>query len=151
MKLSKNKKGLKTKFSKKVMIFGTFDMVHQGHINLFAQAKTYGDYLIAVIARDKTVKELKEKKPKKNEKQRIKNIRKYVDKAVLGNIKDKFAAIKKYKPDVICLGYDQTLFTDALKFEIKKLKLKTKIVRLSPFKAHVYKSSLLMAKAPVRK
>ena len=133
------------------MIFGTFDLIHQGHINLFEQAKRYGDYLIVVIARDKTVKQVKGKKPQETAKSRKKTVAKYVDKAVLGNLKDKFAAIKKYKPDVICLGYDQTLFIEAMKFEIKKLKLKTRVVRLSPFKAHIYKSSLLRAKVPIKK
>ena len=128
---------------KKVMIFGTFDLLHQGHINLIAQAKRRGDYLIAVVARDKTVKELKGKKPKENEKIRVKNVRKYVDKAILGNIVNKFGAIKTYNPDIVCLGYDQSLFVDAMRKELKRLKLKTKVVRLSPYRAHVFKSSLM--------
>lgn len=131
---------------KKVMVFGTFDLLHQGHINLFSQAKKYGDYLIAVIARDKTVVKVKDKKPVENEKKRLKSVSKYVDKAVLGNLRDKFAAIKKFKPDVICLGYDQAVFTDALKLELKKLKLKTKIVRLKAYKPHLYKTTLLRKK-----
>lgn len=128
------------------MVFGTFDLLHQGHINLFSQAKKYGDYLIAVIARDKTVVKVKDKKPVENEKKRLKSVSKYVDKAVLGNLRDKFAAIKKFKPDVICLGYDQAVFTDALKLELKKLKLKTKIVRLKAYKPHLYKTTLLRKK-----
>ncbi|MBI2582387.1 adenylyltransferase/cytidyltransferase family protein, partial [Candidatus Woesearchaeota archaeon] len=30
---------------KKVMCFGTFDLLHLGHLNYFQQAKKYGDYL----------------------------------------------------------------------------------------------------------
>ncbi|MCH9030625.1 MAG: adenylyltransferase/cytidyltransferase family protein [Bacteroidetes bacterium] len=53
-----------------VMIFGTFDILHKGHLNLFDQAKKHGDFLIAVIARDKTVVKVKDREPKHNEKER---------------------------------------------------------------------------------
>jgi len=39
---------------KKVICFGTFDLLHLGHLNYFQQAKKQGDYLIVVIATDKT-------------------------------------------------------------------------------------------------
>lgn len=135
---------------KKVLIFGTFDLLHQGHINLFEQARKHGDYLIAVIARDQTLKETG-KKPAENEKQRRKNVSQYVDKAVLGNLKDKYAKIKLYKPSVICLGYDQEIFTDYVEFAVKKYNLKTKVVRLNPFKQHIYKSSFIRKNRTVNK
>jgi cytidyltransferase-like protein len=133
---------------KVVMIFGTFDLLHQGHINLIMQARRHGDYLIAVIARDKTVRELKEKHAHEEEKIRRKNVSKYVDQAVLGSLKDRFSAIKKYKPDVICLGYDQVFFTDEIKLELERLKLKTKVVRLQSFKPELFKTSIIRAKKP---
>lgn len=37
---------------KRVMFFGTFDLLHYGYINLLGRAKAYGDYLIAVISID---------------------------------------------------------------------------------------------------
>ena len=58
---------------KAVMVFGTFDILHPGHINFFKQAKKYGN-LIAVIARDRTVKQVKGRLPKYSEKQRLKAI-----------------------------------------------------------------------------
>ena len=125
----------------KVMIFGTFDILHKGHLNKFEQAKKYGD-LIIIVARDDTVKKIKGKKPKYDEKQRQKNLRKY-GKALLGYKTDKYKIIEKHKPDYIGLGYDQNSFTKDLKNELKARKLKTKIKRLKPYKAHKYKSSLL--------
>ncbi len=122
---------------KKVMIFGTFDILHKGHLSLFSQARKYGDYLIAVVARDKTVLKVKGKEPRNNEKKRLAAVRKHVDKAVLGYIWDKFKVIKKLKPDVICIGYDQKFFIDELK------KLKIPIKKLKPYKPHKYKSSKL--------
>ena len=37
---------------KKVMVFGTFDILHEGHINMFEQAKQYGDFLETLFVRD---------------------------------------------------------------------------------------------------
>ncbi len=120
---------------KKVMVFGTFDILHKGHLNFFSQARKYGDYLIVIVARDKTVKEVKGRKTRNNEKKRLMAVRKYADKAVLGYIRDKYKVIKKLKPDVICLGYDQKNF-------VKKLgEFKIPVKKLKSYKKHKYKSS----------
>ena len=125
---------------KKVMCFGTFDNLHPGHLSYLSQARGYGDYLIVVVARDLNVKELKGKLPRQKEKLRLKKIKNiiFVNKAVLGQLRDKFKVIKKYKPSVICLGYDQVV-------DIGKLKrvFSGKIIRLNPYKRHIYKSSRL--------
>ena len=135
---------------KTVMAFGTFDLLHPGHINFINQAKKYGN-LIVIIARDKTVKRLKGKLPSHGEKHRLGAIKglKLASRAVLGSLTYKYAGIKKYKPDIICLGYDQTHFIDQLKEHIIKLKLKTKVIRLKSFKAHKYKTSIIKSKISI--
>lgn len=45
--------------AKIVMAFGTFDVFHPGHEYYLTQAKKYGDILIVVVARDKTVEKVK--------------------------------------------------------------------------------------------
>ncbi len=130
----------------RVMIFGTFDHVHKGHLKKFEQARKYGNELIAVIARDKTMKELRGFGPKWPEKKRQQDVSQHVDKALLGYLGNKYKIILKYKPDVICLGYDQKYFIDRLKDFLKENKLKTKIVRLKAYKPHIYKSSKLKHK-----
>ncbi|MFA6254527.1 MAG: adenylyltransferase/cytidyltransferase family protein [Patescibacteria group bacterium] len=125
----------------KVMIFGTFDGLHPGHLNFFEQARKFGDKLIVVVARDKNVKKVKGRLPKLGDKQRLmkvnKAIKQYSNKAVLGGLGDPLAVIRKFKPDVICLGYDQKGFTKGLVGKFPKIK----IVRLKPYKADIYKSS----------
>ena len=37
---------------KKVITYGTFDLLHYGHINLLRRAKQYGDYLIVALSTD---------------------------------------------------------------------------------------------------
>ena len=96
-----------------VMVFGTFDVFHAGHEDFLNQAKTLGDYLIVVVARDATVKNVKGEYPEGNEKKRANAIREteLADKVVIGYNDDKYRVIKKYKPNVIALGYDQFVFT----------------------------------------
>ena len=130
---------------KKVMVFGTFDILHPGHINFLRQAKKHGQ-LIAVIARDRTVKRLKGKLPRHNEKKRFGAVNglKLATRVILGNLTDKYAAIKKYRPDIIALGYDQTNFVKQLPHKLKIFSLnKTKIIRLKSFTPNIYKSSFL--------
>lgn len=129
---------------KKVMCFGTFDNLHPGHLSFLKQAKKYGDYLIVVIARDRNVEKLKGKWPREKEKirwQKVRNLS-FVDKAVLGQLRDKFKIIERYKPAVICLGYDQEVNSQ----ELRRV-FPGKIIRLKPYKEHIYKSSKLTAKA----
>jgi len=129
---------------KKTMAFGSFDILHDGHKHYLKEAKSFGDYLIVVVARDSNIMRFKGKKPVNNEQQRLKNIKKlkFVDKAVLGNKQDILKVLEKYKPDIICLGYDQkTIDENKLKGELEKRSLKAKIVRCRPFKPEVYKSS----------
>jgi len=127
---------------RKVIVFGTFDILHPGHEHMFKEAKEYGDYLIVVVARDVTVCEIKGRPAKNNEDIRLENIRKLniADKVRLGCIDDKYQAIAEEDPDIIALGYDQKEFVDNLADAIKD---RVQIIRLSPFMPEIYKSSKL--------
>lgn len=128
------------------MVFGTFDIFHEGHKSFLRQAKKHGNYLTVVVARDKTVGKLKKKKPVNSERYRLKKIKesRLADKVILGNLGDKYQVIKRHKPDIICLGYDQKFFISGLKQKLKEYKLeKTRIVRLKAYKPKIYKSSKL--------
>jgi len=126
----------------KVMVFGTFDIIHPGHLYLLKEAKKLGDYLVVIIARDQTVVDVKSRKSQNDESARLKNINDLhiADKVIFGNIGDKYQVIKEEKPDIIALGYDQRAFVDKLNTIVDK---NTKIVRLQPYKEEIYKSSKL--------
>lgn len=128
-----------------VMVFGTFDYLHAGHENLFIQAKELGEEIIAIIARDKTVKTIKGERPDHDEKQRTQALKEtgWADHVTMGNLKDKTKVIKTHKPDVIALGYDQFAFTYSLEKLIIDLNLDTKIIRLKPYRPDMYKSSII--------
>ncbi|PIP23626.1 MAG: FAD synthase [Candidatus Nealsonbacteria bacterium CG_4_10_14_0_2_um_filter_38_17] len=121
---------------RKVLVFGTFDGLHQGHLCFFKQAGKKGDYLIVVVARDITVKKVKNHLPIRNEKRRLKEVQqcKLVNEAILGHKNNPYRIIEEINPDVICLGYDQKTFTKDLSKELRKMGLKTKIYRMNSYK-----------------
>ena len=131
---------------KKVMAFGSFDILHKGHEHYLKEAKGYGDYLIVVVARDENIMSFKGKKPNHKQKYRLEQVKKldFVNEAVLGHEYDIFRILEEHKPDIICLGYDQkTIDKEKLRKELKKRDLKAKIVRAKAYKEHIYKSSIL--------
>src|SRR5882724_4489406 len=102
----------------RIMVFGTFDILHEGHLNFFKQARKLvkNPYLIVSIARDVNVKKIKLKKTSHSEKQRLSFVKKsdLVDKAVLGGKTNYLKHIIKEKPNIIALGYDQVAYVDVL-------------------------------------
>ena len=132
-----------------VMVFGTFDIVHPGHLFLFKEAKKHGDRLIAVVARDATVMKMKGRAPHHDERERRRHVLEtsLVDDAVIGGKSDYYAVLEEYTPDVICLGYDQrSIITEKLQNELASRGLKALIVHLPAFKEHIYKSSKLRSR-----
>ena len=139
----------------KVMVFGVFDLLHAGHLNFLMQAKELGDKLVVSLARDINVFKVKGQRPFHDEKQRLKNVSllPVVDKAVLGGTKEPWEHIRKERPDIIALGYDQKIYVmkEAVKGAARELEQqllehglrKTKVVRLKPFWPQVYKSRIL--------
>lgn len=128
------------------MTFGTFDIFHEGHKDLMRQAREFGDHLIVVIGRDETVRSVKGKYPLNDETKRRDVIEKsgLAEEVILGELDDKYAVIKKRRPDVICLGYDQNFFVDDLRGRLDEMGLReTRIVTLKAHQPEKYKSSKL--------
>jgi len=130
---------------KTVMAFGTFDLFHAGHENYLKQAKELGDTLIVVIARDETVKKIKGHSPMHSEQERMRSVKNsgIADKVILGYKDDKHKVLKKFRPNVIALGYDQFVFTQRLEKTLIDNKIDADIIRLQPYFPQIYKSSLI--------
>ncbi len=131
----------------KIMIFGTFDFLHKGHLHFFQQARklSKNPFLVVSVARDINVKKIKGQLPLQKENERVREIKKcpLVDRVVLGGLKNYIPHIKKERPDIIALGYDQIAYTENLQKNLAKHGLVIKISRLKSYKPHVYKSSIL--------
>lgn len=131
---------------KKILTFGTFDIFHPGHEFFLKEAKTHGEVLSVVVARDSTVEKVKGRPTTNNELARLAVIKAldYVDDAVLGNQGDKYAIIEELKPDIIFLGYDQHSFTENLAAVLAERGLSPQIIKSDKsLKPEVYKSSRL--------
>ena len=135
------------KILKTVMCFGTFDVLHLGHLDYFNQAKQYGDHLIVVIARD-TTKADQKKTTIFNEDERLELVKQLtmVDEAVLGYPDDHLRIILEKHPDVLCLGYDQQVEENDLKEKLQAAGLRAVIHRMNPYKPLEKKSSLIKKK-----
>ena len=95
---------------KRVLCFGTFDILHYGHVKYLNEAKKLGgenSELIVVISRDSSVESMKGKKPIFSEEHRralVASI-KSVNMAILGTEGgDKLKILEEIRPDIIALG-----------------------------------------------
>jgi cytidyltransferase-like protein len=101
-------------------------------LKLFSEARKHGGRLVVLLARDANICKTKRRKPFFNEKERkmlLESLR-AVDEVVLGALKDRYSKLKKIKPDVFVLGYDQDNVARELKAFFKLNLMRVKIVRL---------------------
>lgn len=93
---------------KKIITYGTFDILHYGHINLLKRAKELGDYLIVALSTDE-FNQIKNKKSYYSFEQRklLLEACRYVDIVIPeNNWEQKIADIQKYNIDTFVMGDD---------------------------------------------
>ena len=94
----------------KVIVNGTFDILHRGHLELLDYAKSCGSYLLVAIDTDRRIKELKgESRPIINQYDRKFHLEmlKPVNEVVLFDSKEELIEIiKNYKPEIMVKGSD---------------------------------------------
>lgn len=94
---------------KKIITYGTYDLLHYGHINLLKRAKALGDYLIVALSTDEFNKNEKNKTcyfDYEKRKKLVESIR-YVDLVIPeNNWEQKISDIKEFKVDVFVMGDD---------------------------------------------
>jgi FAD synthetase len=137
------------------MVFGSYDILHPGHVIFIHEAIKHCEILRVVVARDENILQIKGKEPENHEGARLmlmnsmllamteyynsnrdpeKQIKIGTYHAVLGCKfgGDRYACINEWRPEVICLGYDQkSVLTKGLPEKLKEFGLKdTKILPL---------------------
>lgn len=94
---------------KRVITYGTFDLLHYGHINLLKRAKALGDYLIVALSTDEFNWNSKQKKcyfSYEKRKQLLEAIR-YVDLVIPETCwEQKVSDVQLYHADVFVMGDD---------------------------------------------
>lgn len=128
---------------KRVITYGTFDLLHYGHINLLQRAKKYGDYLIVALSTDEFNWNEKQKKcyfsyeerkrlleavryvdlviPEEGWEQKVKDVQEYhVDTFVMGDDwEGKFDFLKEYC-EVVYLPRTPEISTTQIKADLNK-------------------------------
>ncbi|MCI9560507.1 glycerol-3-phosphate cytidylyltransferase [Candidatus Ventrimonas sp. KK005] len=94
---------------KKIITYGTFDLLHYGHINLLQRAKELGDYLIVALSTDEFNWNQKQKKSyfAYEERKRLLEAIRYVDLVIPEeNWEQKVSDIQEFKADIFVMGDD---------------------------------------------
>lgn len=125
----------------RVITYGTYDLLHYGHIELLRRAKQYGDYLIVALSTDEFNK-LKNKKSYYNYEQRkmmLESIR-YVDLVIPeNNWEQKTDDVKNYNVDTFLMGHDWEGEFDFLKDDCEVIYLKrTEGISTTQIKKELY-------------
>lgn len=117
-------------FLKRVLATGTFDLLHPGHVLYLTEARSLGDELYVIVARDSMIKH--KPKPIIPEEQRLimVNALKVADRAILGSETDMFEPLRDINPDIVAIGYDQTYDTGELEAKLKDHGFNAKVVRI---------------------
>ena len=93
---------------KRILTYGTYDLLHYGHIRLLQRAKALGDYLIVALSTDE-FNEIKGKKAYHDYETRKKMLEaiRYVDLVIPEeNWEQKINDVEKYQVDIVVMGSD---------------------------------------------
>ena len=94
---------------KKVITYGTYDLLHQGHINLLRRAKELGDYLIVGVTNDSFDRDRGKLNVRNNVLERVEAVKAtgYADQIIIEDyVGQKIDDIQKYNVDIFAIGSD---------------------------------------------
>jgi FAD synthetase len=128
------------------MVFGCFDLLHEGHKNFMEQASRYGK-VIAIVSRDSIIRLLKKRDAVENEQTRLQKVKNctHIWQAFLGDeILGEFSMIRLYAPDFIAVGYDQNGFYSYILTCMQEGKLPTiPVLIMEPYLPELYHTSII--------
>jgi FAD synthetase len=139
------------KIAKKVLIAGTFDLIHLGHIYLINEAAKLGDVYV-IVATDKNRELYSGEAPIVPEEQRLRVIKsiKNVKDAKLGrHDNDTLKTVEEIKPDIVLLGPNQKYSIETIKKGLIDIGLnKVEVKRLETYfeRYELHSSSLIKQK-----
>lgn len=127
----------------RVLVAGSFEIIHPGHIHFLRKAWELGE-VIVVVSRDINVEKFKKRKPIVPEENRriVVEAIKYVSRSVLGDKDDLLKPILELKPDVILLGPDQMFNPEELSNKLaEKGLVNVKVFKLNERTGGLYEST----------
>ena len=124
---------------RKVMVVGTFDGIHNGHIHYLKEARKLGNHLTVLISKDKTKWRLPPlyKLPEKERANLVKALN-LADKIILGSKKNPLEKILKHAPHIVAITKYHPVEHTLLESELRKNGSKTKVKLVKHYKKSVY-------------
>ena len=132
--------------SSNVMVFGTFDGLHDGHRYFLKQARQLGDRLMVVVAPDEAVHILKGRPPRfpLSERMGFVEKEKIANEIVAGDEEHgSWNVLQTHHPTIIVVGYDQIALQSELEKVLGNLSFKFEIAIIEAHESEKYRSSLL--------
>jgi FAD synthetase len=136
---------------KKVLIAGTFDLIHPGHIFLINEAAKLGDVYV-IVSTDKNREIYSGERPIIPQEQRlevIKNLKNVKDARIGRSDNNTLKTVEEINPDIILLGPNQKYDEKTLKENLNKIGLQNiEVRRLNSYydKYKLHSSSLIKKK-----
>lgn len=127
------------------LIFGTFDVLHPGHIFLINYAAKYGKVNV-VLTPDELCKKYKgvdvvsEFNARKQRLEKLEAVEKVISADTEPN---SYTVLKKIKPSIIILGHDQQSLKQNIKQKLAQFGITAKIIFAPSYRSNLYKSSKL--------
>ena len=140
-----------SKIKKRILVAGTFDLIHAGHIYLINEAAKLGEVYI-VVATDKNRELFSGERPIISQEQRlevIKNLKNVKDARLGRSDNDTLKTVQEINPDIILLGPDQKYSIEILKKGLEDKGLNhIEVKRLTSYynKYELHSSSLIKQK-----
>lgn len=135
---------------RKVMVFGVFDRLHDGHRHFLRQARTEGDWLVAVVTQDHIVHELKGYMPEEHVGDRMEMLHRegLADQIIEGDLElGTWDVLRVYRPNVIALGYDQEALRTEIEATVGQWNWSLEILAMQPHKPEKLHSRIQRAHA----
>lgn len=137
----------------RVLVAGTFDGLHAGHLFLLRHARREGlrraraqgrpgVHLSVVVARDDSVRRIKDRATHHTQRERRELVAavRFVDEAFVGYRDDFLKSVRRVQPDLIVLGYDQSRAWETV---LRMSKVLVPVRRAPEYRPHRLKSSRL--------
>ena len=133
---------------KKVFCWGTFDILHQGHLEFLKDAKRHGNRLAVIVITDATCYENKGRMPKHTQAERGRALESMpiVDEVILasGELEKDIERYASMRPYAFVFGYDQqTPVEERIKAYFKKRKLRTRFYISKEFAGGLHTRDLI--------